>query len=59
MSEEFYCKGKSLADYLIANGSNLIRVDKENGIVVFVFKKDQTIEQNIAKYEETLNKCMF
>ena len=59
MEKEFKCKGMSLANYLIAHGSILIGREHEDGDVVFIFKYDDTIDDNIASWEFMLNRCMF
>lgn len=59
MEKEFRCKGISLANYLITHGSTLIRNENEDGDVVFVFKHDETIDDNVASWEFMLNRCMF
>ena len=59
MENEFRCKGMSLANYLIAHGSNLVRNEQEDGDIVFVFEYDETIDDNVASWEFMLNRCMF
>ena len=59
MDKEFKCKSISIANYLMTNGSVLIRRECENGEVVFVFKYDDTIDDNVASWEFMLNRCMF
>ena len=49
----FVCKSISLANYLIANNSKLIKIDrdKENkDFLVFLFKKNQTLENSLSKW---------
>ena len=39
----FVCKSKSLANFLLEHGSQMIRIDrdqKSKGFLVFLFKKD-------------------
>lgn len=45
----------SMATFLKANGSKMIGM--KNG--VFIFEDDETIDENIKKYEDMLKKCMF
>ena len=53
---EFIVKSKRLADYLIAHGCIFIRKEKDN---IFVFEKNESIDNNIANYEKNTKKCMF
>ena len=49
----FVCKSISLANFLIANKSNLIKIDrdKENkNYLVFLFKKNETLENTLSKW---------
>lgn len=60
--ELFCCKGKRLANYLIKNGSHLIRIDKDKnakGFLVFIFEKDKTIERNLNNWENEKRKILF
>lgn len=59
MKKEFRCKSKRLADYLAKCGSKLIRSERENGDVVFVFEHDDSIEGNIDHWETMSKRCMF
>lgn len=57
--KEFLCKSRLMSDYLINNGSILIRIQKECGSPVFVFEYDDTIDKNINSFEENRRKCLF
>lgn len=49
----FVCKSISLANFLIANKSNLIKIDrdKENkNYLVFLFEKNETLEQSLSMW---------
>lgn len=49
----FYCKGLKLANFLLKNGSTMIRIDQnpnDNRFLVFVFKQDDTIYENLQKW---------
>jgi hypothetical protein len=56
MKNTFLCKGKRLADYLIQNGSTLIKSD---GFNTFYFEKDETIQPNLFKWEKLNKMSMF
>lgn len=50
----FVCKSLTLANYLITNKANLIKIDrdKENKrFLVFLFKKNQVLENALSKWE--------
>jgi len=54
----FVCKSKRLANYLIENGSKIIRIDcdqKSKGFLVFLFVNDETIKTNLEKWNEDKN----
>lgn len=59
MGNEFCCKGKQLADYLIKNGSKLIRTEFLNGCRSYVFENDESIEENLAQWEIARNRSLF
>jgi len=49
----FVCKSKRLANYLIENGCQIIRIDtdkKSNGFLVFLFEKNNLLNQNLEKW---------
>ena len=49
----FVCKSISLANYLISNKSNLIKIDrdKENkNYLVFLFEKNDILEKALSKW---------
>ena len=49
----FVCKSKRLANYLIDNGSHVLRIDtdqKSKGFLVFLFKKDDLLNLNLKKW---------
>lgn len=53
MKRLFVCKSKRLANYLIENGSNLIKIDtdqKSKGFLVFLFEKNNLLNQNLEKW---------
>lgn len=55
MNYLFVCKSKRLANYLIENGSSLIRIDtdqKAKGFLVFLFKKNKKLNENLKKWDE-------
>lgn len=55
----FYCKSKRLADYMIKHGSKFIGNDNIEGKLVYLFENDESINDNIAKWESDTNRCMF
>ena len=59
MSKEFNCKGKRLADYLVKHGSKLIRNGHIQGINVYVFEYDESIDKNIERFEMAKKRCLF
>ncbi len=49
----FVCKSISLANFLISNKSNLIRIDKDKAnknYLVFLFVKNEVLENNLKKW---------
>lgn len=59
MIVEFSCNSKRLADYLVMNGSKLIRVDNKNGSIEYIFEQDDSIDKNLEDYEVNFKRCMF
>lgn len=59
MVVEFSCNSKRLADYLVAHGSKLIRIDKGNGSVEYIFEYDDSIDKVLEDYEKDFKRCMF
>ena len=59
MNNEFNCKGKQLADYLVKNGFKLLRVDNVEGSKVFVFEQNDSINDVIDKWEANKRKWLF
>lgn len=57
--KEFSCKGNRLADYLMANGSRLLRVDCVKGVSIFVFEYDDSIDRNIDEWESFQKRAFF
>ncbi len=55
MNKEFTCNSRPLAEYLKKNGSKFIRIDKG----LFVFEYDDSIEDNLKRYEAIQKRCMF
>jgi len=54
----FVCKSKRLANYLIENGSKIIRIDcdqKSKGFLVFLFVNDETIRESLNKWNVDKN----
>lgn len=52
----FVCKSISLANFLIANKSNLIKIDrdKENkNYLVFLFEKNEILENTLLKWRSS------
>ena len=49
----FVCKSISLANYLIDNKSNLIKIDKDKEnryYLVFLFETNETLENALSKW---------
>lgn len=59
MNDVFYCKGRRLANFLLNNGSKIIRIDQEEGTFIFVFEYDESIDSNVEKWEANLKRCYF
>ena len=59
MDKEFICKGKQLANYLVKNGHSLLRTERSNGSVVFVFKLDDSIDDSVSKWEANKKRWLF
>lgn len=55
----FCCKSKRLADYLIKHGSVFIKSDNRDGVLVYLFENDDSINDNIVKWESDMSRCMF
>lgn len=50
----FVCKSISLANFLLSNGSILIKIDKDtesDKYLVFLFKKDDILRENLGKWK--------
>ena len=55
MNYLFVCKSKRLANYLIENGSPVVRIDtdqKSKGFLVFLFVKNELLNKNLQKWNE-------
>ena len=59
MDKEFRCNGKRLADYLIKNGSKLIKTEFVNGCKAYVFEYDESIDENLERWEVAKKRCLF
>lgn len=59
MNDEYYCKSRMIADYLIKNGSILLRKENNKDGLVYVFVKDQELLDNIALWEQKRQKVLF
>ena len=59
MDNMFYCKGRQLADYLTKNGSRFLEVQTDNGVIVYVFEFDDSIDINLKKWELDRKKWLF
>lgn len=58
----FVCKGKRLANYLIENGSPVIRIDTdkhEKGFLVFIFERNQLLEDNLQSWSNDKNSYLI
>lgn len=58
----FVCKGKRLANYLLENGSRLIRIDcdqKAKGFLVFLFEQDVSIDRNLEQWKIDKDTYLF
>lgn len=54
----FVCKSISLANFLISNGSNVIRIDKDktsNKHIVFLFDNNDLLNKNMKKWSNKFN----
>lgn len=59
MNEEYYCKSKTIADYLIKNGSILLRKESQKDGTVYVFVKNQELLDNVVLWEQKRKKVLF
>lgn len=59
MNNEFNCKGKQLADYLVKHGFKLLRIDNVKGCNVFVFEQNDFINDVVDKWEANKKKWLF
>lgn len=59
MSKEFNCKGKQLANYFVKRGSKLLRTERSDGSVVFIFEYDDSIDKIISEWEANKKKWLF
>ena len=49
----FVCKSITLANFLISNGSNVLKIDKDNknnNYLVFLFAKNKLLDTNLQKW---------
>lgn len=54
----FVCKSKRLANYLIENGSPVIKIDTDQnakGFLIFLFKKNELLDENLNKWRKDKN----
>lgn len=58
-SNNFICKSRKLANFLVKHGSILIDSYYENGVCIFEFKNDRTIKENIDLWEVNKSKWLF
>ena len=59
MVKEFCCKGKRLANYLIENGSKLIKEEFIKGSKSYIFEYDESIDKNLEQWEIAKKRCLF
>lgn len=55
MKNNFVCKSITLANFLINNGSNVVRIDKDNmnkNYLVFIFEKNDLLDVNLKKWNK-------
>ena len=60
--ELFCCRGKRMANYLLDHNCKLIRIDcdqKSKGFLVFIFEKNQNLEQTLKTWEVDKNIYLF
>jgi hypothetical protein len=53
----FVCKSKRLANYLIENGSPVMKIDtdqKAKGFLVFLFEKNELLNKNLEYVQDDL-----
>lgn len=54
----FVCKSKRLANYLIENGSPVVKIDTDQnakGFLIFLFKNDELLDKNLNKWRKDKN----
>lgn len=59
MVKEFCCKGRQLADYLIKNGSKLIKEEFIKGSKSYIFEYDESIDKNLEQWGIAKKRCLF
>lgn len=58
----FVCKSKRLANYLIENGNQVIRIDtdqKAKGFLVFLFNKNESLYKTLEKWNQVKNNYLI
>lgn len=53
----FVCKSITLANYLINNNCNIVKIDKDKtnkNFLVFIFKKDDLLNSSLSNWKTTL-----
>lgn len=58
----FCCKGKRLANYLLAHDCKLIRIDcdqKSEGFLVFIFQKSQNLTNALQSWKTDKETYLF
>lgn len=49
----FVCKSKRLANYLIENGNQVVKIDTDQeakGFLIFLFKKNSLLDENLKRW---------
>lgn len=57
--ELFYCKSKRIADYLTKHGSRLVKTEKRDGSMIYVFEKDDSVFENLDNLDIDMRRCLF
>lgn len=49
----FVCKSKRLANYLIENGNQVVKIDTDQeakGFLIFLFKNNSLLDENLKRW---------
>lgn len=61
-NQYFYCKSREIANYLSKHGCKIIRLEedqKTKGSLVYIFEKDNIIDDYLKKWKISKQRCLF